>query len=145
MTPKELEDFIEANHRFMTLTEMMEATGKVDKSIRYIVEKRGFNVIKIGERTIQYIRRHPHMSFNQLLEKLELSEESLGGYLVKMGFARVKPKLRDTPLKEMFDFAEAPIPVYKPSDQVAAIYQRIDNTITLQDLAGHSGPAWSSY
>jgi predicted DNA-binding transcriptional regulator AlpA len=149
MSIQELEKFIEDNHRYMTMTEILDFTQASQSTIRRIIARRCFPVITIGERTVNYIRKHQHMSFNELLKKLDMNEESLYGYLKKMGIT-VKMNQRDKPLNGI----DAPVNPKAPKviktgkSKAAAInslFDKYSQTITWKDLVGNSGVTWSSY
>lgn len=152
MTKAELERFIEDNHRIMTLTEIEEWTGFNTNQVRSVVTRRGFNVITIGERTTNYIKKHGHFSFNELMEKLEVTEGSLYKYLKDMGI-KVKTKHRDLPINEISEIpVSAPRPgpqkvnaIVTKADVINDFFNKYSDTITWQELAGNTEATWSSY
>lgn len=152
MEKKELEQFIEENHRMMTLKEMVDYSGNKLSHVHSIVQRRGFQVITIAEQTKNYILSHQHMSFNQLREKLELTENSLYKYLKALGI-RISTKQYNIPLENILTEVNSNKKVERPvnknkqtkADIINSFCDKYINTITWQDLNGNNTtPSWSS-
>lgn len=147
MDREALEQFIEDNHRYFTVAEIIEHTGAKPWLVNSIVQKGGYKVITITERAERYINSHMHLSFNQLMEKLDVAEATMNNYLKKMGL-KVKPKDRDKPMNTIViqrkDTPQKQEPVISRATIIAmAVTNQINRTVTLEQLAsGNNSPSW---
>lgn len=93
--------FVIRTHRYMTITEMEEALGCMKGDIERVLRQEKLKPVKIGERTINYILSHPHMSWSVFLEKLEMVPQNLRVYYNALGISVPKKPEHNVPLLQI--------------------------------------------